>query len=242
MAFLRRGGKRPGCRTQAEEAQKAGVSHRTRAVLASRFPVHVTLRLGEGVAATAEQAIVSRVAGGIPEGQRSVRVSVVSLLGDEQSPAPARGGEGSEGSIAGDAGSGDSDRAGVESAVGADGQGVRRSLSRSGASDAQGGAERVVVCAEQCAEAPTGIAMGDRSVRVGTVVRWLARTTKSWIGPGAMRATHGACSYLASDEGVAAARVDSPAGSTRFRCEGLRGVLGLSTAVDWALSATSRRL
>lgn len=48
MKFLLWGGKRPGAGRKPKGA-KAGVSHRQRAPLASRFPVHVTLRLDRGL-------------------------------------------------------------------------------------------------------------------------------------------------------------------------------------------------
>jgi REP element-mobilizing transposase RayT len=43
-----RGGRRPGAGRKPKEDQ-AGVSHRERAALASRFPVHVTVRLRQGL-------------------------------------------------------------------------------------------------------------------------------------------------------------------------------------------------
>ena len=48
MGFLRRGGKRPGA-GRKPKGERAGVSHRNRAKLASRYPVHVTLKLERGL-------------------------------------------------------------------------------------------------------------------------------------------------------------------------------------------------
>ena len=48
MGFMRRGGARPGA-GRKPKGEKAGVSHRERAALAARHPVHVTLRLGKGL-------------------------------------------------------------------------------------------------------------------------------------------------------------------------------------------------
>ena len=48
MAFLRRGGRRPGA-GRKPKGEKAGVSHRHRAKLLSRHPVHVTLKLERGL-------------------------------------------------------------------------------------------------------------------------------------------------------------------------------------------------
>jgi putative transposase len=48
FAFLRWGGARKGA-GRKPEGERAKVSHRTRAPLASRFPVHVTMRLREGL-------------------------------------------------------------------------------------------------------------------------------------------------------------------------------------------------
>jgi len=48
LGFLRRGGKRPGA-GRKPKSEKAGVSHRNRARLASRYPVHVTLKLEQGL-------------------------------------------------------------------------------------------------------------------------------------------------------------------------------------------------
>ena len=48
MRFLRWGGKRQGA-GRKPNGQKAGVSHRQRSPLASRFPIHVTLRLDRGL-------------------------------------------------------------------------------------------------------------------------------------------------------------------------------------------------
>ena len=48
MGFMRRGGARPGA-GRKPTGEKAGVSHKERAALAARYPVHVTLRLSEGL-------------------------------------------------------------------------------------------------------------------------------------------------------------------------------------------------
>ena len=48
MGFMRRGGARKGA-GRKPKGLKAGVSHRERAALAARYPVHVTLRLGQGL-------------------------------------------------------------------------------------------------------------------------------------------------------------------------------------------------
>ena len=48
MGFLRRGGRRPGA-GRKPKGEKAGVPHRHRAKLASRHPVHVTLKLERGL-------------------------------------------------------------------------------------------------------------------------------------------------------------------------------------------------
>ena len=48
MGFMRRGGARPGA-GRKPTGEKAGVSHKERAALAARYPVHVTLRLSKGL-------------------------------------------------------------------------------------------------------------------------------------------------------------------------------------------------
>jgi len=48
MGFLRRGGRRPGA-GRKPKGEKAGVSHRQRAKLASRHPAHVTLKMERGL-------------------------------------------------------------------------------------------------------------------------------------------------------------------------------------------------
>ena len=48
FGFTRHGGRRPGA-GRKPKGQRAGVSHRTRSTLASRFPVHVTTRLFAGL-------------------------------------------------------------------------------------------------------------------------------------------------------------------------------------------------
>ena len=48
MGFMRRGGSRPGA-GRKPKGEKAGVSHKKRAALAARYPVHVTLRLSKGL-------------------------------------------------------------------------------------------------------------------------------------------------------------------------------------------------
>ncbi|MBI4878731.1 MAG: transposase [Planctomycetes bacterium] len=48
FAFARRGGRRPGA-GRKPKGERAGLSHRTREKLAARFPVHVTVRLEQGL-------------------------------------------------------------------------------------------------------------------------------------------------------------------------------------------------
>ena len=56
LPFRSRGGARPGA-GRKPVGDKAGVSHRVRAPLASRFPVHVTVRVVEGLASLRSKGV-----------------------------------------------------------------------------------------------------------------------------------------------------------------------------------------
>ena len=82
MRFRTWGGKRKGAGRKPKGA-RAGVSHRARPKLASRFPVHVTLRLRDGLPSLrsrkANKAVLQALFGGCErEGFRVVHFSVLS--------------------------------------------------------------------------------------------------------------------------------------------------------------------
>ncbi len=103
FAFLRWGGKRKGA-GQKPKGERAGVSHATRARLAARFPVHVTVRLKRGLPSLRRKSayrVLERAfaAGGERFGFRlihfSVQINHIHLLAEaEDRRALARGMQG----------------------------------------------------------------------------------------------------------------------------------------------------
>ncbi len=66
LPFTRRGGRRPGAGRPKEEG--AGVSHLTRAPLAARFPVHVTLRVRDGMPSLRRNRALAAIGGAFHAG------------------------------------------------------------------------------------------------------------------------------------------------------------------------------
>src|SRR6185312_13659918 len=147
FAFRRWGGRRKGAGRKPVRT-RAGVRHRRRAVLKSRFPVHVTWRMRDHVWSLRSRRCFGALArafwGGCNRfGFRLVHYSVqgnhVHLLVEAQDER-------------------------AQSRDAATGEGARRSLSRADLADADGGAARARVSARQCGAALR--ARGGGSIRV----------------------------------------------------------------------------
>ncbi len=68
FAFLRWGGKRKGAGREPK-GERAGVPHETRARLAPRFPVHVTVRLQRGLPILRRKTDLPRANAGVCGGR-----------------------------------------------------------------------------------------------------------------------------------------------------------------------------
>src|SRR5690606_37768861 len=116
-------------------------------------------------------------------GEGAVGRSVGALRGAREPRAPDRrgGGEGRAGE--GDAGAEDPRGEAAEPGVGTSWSGLLRAVPRSGAEDADRSAQRVVLRAQQRAEAPAEAGRGARSVRVGVLVRRVEGTRRLALPP-----------------------------------------------------------
>ncbi len=83
MGFMRRGGARKGA-GRKPKGERAGVSHRARAALAARFPVHVTLRLGKGLPGLRNRAAYGVLRGAFAKGSErfGFRLCHYSVMGN----------------------------------------------------------------------------------------------------------------------------------------------------------------
>jgi hypothetical protein len=83
LRLHRRGGKRPGA-GRKPKGDRAGMPHQVRAPLASRFPVHVTLRTVDGLSGLRSRACFRAIAGAfrLARSRQTIRLTDFSVQGN----------------------------------------------------------------------------------------------------------------------------------------------------------------